>query len=126
MKFKLGFTAVSLLLFTAIFLKCLSPFLHAHSTASAESGFHIPGLTLSSSLPQIDGVSEGEEEPYAFTVNDSRNNTLSIFLFFFAALTFFYLGQIPYLIARFISYQLPIRSRYLSPNFPPPSLAPPF
>lgn len=126
MRLKLGFTATTLLLFTAIFLKCLSPFLHTHSTASTESGFHISGVVLPGSFPQIDVDSPVEEEPYAFTVSDSRGNSLSIAIFFSIALTFFYLRQIANLIARFFPYQLPIRALYLSPNSPPPSLAPPF
>lgn len=126
MKVRLSPSALILILFAAILLKCLSPFLHAHAAGSSESGFHVSGLTLSLDRSVMDSQpSDTNTESYVFTVSDSRNNTFAIFILpvtIFAAL---HLMRRFYPVQRLVSREPSLISKYLSPNFPPPALAPP-
>jgi hypothetical protein len=126
MKIRLSPSALILILFAAILLKCLSPFLHAHVAGSSESGFHVSGLTLALDRSVMDNQpSDTNTESYVFTVSDSRNNTFAIFILpvtIFAAL---HMMRKLYPVQRLISREPRFVSKYLNPNFPPPALAPP-
>jgi hypothetical protein len=126
MNFRLSASALISILFTAVLLKCLSPFLHAHVAGSSESGFHVAGMTSPIELSVIqDQSGNTNSESYAVTVSDSRSNTFAILILpvtFFAAL---HMMRRIDLVMRLVSREPRFVSKYLNPNFPPPALAPP-
>lgn len=126
MNFRLSASALISILFTAVLLKCLSPFLHAHVAGSIESGFHVSGMTSPIELSVVEEQPGNKNtESYAVTVSDSRNNTFAILILpvtFFAAL---HMMRRIDPVKRLVSREPSFVSKYLNPNFPPPVLAPP-
>lgn len=126
MNFRLSASALISILFAAVLLKCLSPFLHAHVSGSSDSGFHVPGLAFPIEPSVIeDQFSNKNTESYAVTVSDSRSNTFAILILpvtFFAAVHM--IRRIDP-VKRLVSREPSFISKYLKPNFPPPVLAPP-
>ena len=126
MTLRLGTPALIAILFAAILLKCLSPFLHAHVAGSNETGFHVSGIALPVALSAAGNESSNADtESYAVTVSDSRNNTFVIFLLFATVFAALHIVRKQYLAKHPTSREPDVISSYLSPNFPPPVLAPP-
>lgn len=126
MTLRLGTPVLLGILFAAIMLKCLSPFLHAHVAGSSETGFHVSGMTFALALAASDDQdSNAETESYAVTVGDSRNNTFSIFIVLAIFLGALHMVRKLYLVDNPASREPDAIASYLSPNAPPPALAPP-
>lgn len=126
MTLRLGTPVLLGILFAAIMLKCLSPFLHAHVAGSSETGFHVSGMTLALALSASgDQTSNADTESYAVTVGDSRNNTFAIFVLIATIFGALHMVRKLYLVDRPASREPDAIASYLSPNSPPPVLAPP-
>lgn len=119
--------SLALFLFFGIFLKCLSPFLHAHLGASNDSGFHLAGLSTISNVQAVDDQNQSSDtESYAVTVSDARKHVIDLSAAF--VLSVFLLLVVKYrkfLWHKFIPRLLFFVTSYLNPKFPPPVLAPP-
>ena len=127
MRFKLTRSSLVAFLFLGIFLKCMSPFLHAHIAGDNDSGFHMSGLSaFDSSRLLDDGSAEPEPDSYAVTVPDARKHFLdATFIIAFVAAAFLVLKDRPFFSrASFIRTSAVLFS-FLNPKFPPPALAPP-
>jgi hypothetical protein len=127
MRFKFTRSAMVVFLFLGIFLKCLSPLLHAHIGGSNDSGIHIPGLSTLDSIQLLDdGSPESAPDSYAVTVPDARKHFLDTALATaFVAVALFILKDRPFIRRISFAKTLPIPFSFLNPKLPPPALAPP-
>jgi hypothetical protein len=127
MRFKFTRSSLAVFLFLGIFLKCMSPFLHAHIAGDNDSGFHMSGLSaLDSIQPLDDGSPESAPDSFAVTVPDARKHFLeAAFVVTFIAVILFILKDRPFI--RWVSFAktLLVPFSFLNPKFPPPALAPP-
>jgi hypothetical protein len=127
MRFKFTRSFLIFFLFLGIFLKCLSPFLHAHISGDNDSGFHMSGLSALDTLRVSDeGSPASESDSYAVTVQEARKHFLeSIFVLSFVAIVLLVLKDRPYIRRVSFAKTLLVPFSFLNPKFPPPALAPP-
>ncbi len=127
MRFKFTRSSLAVFLFLGIFLKCISPFLHAHIAGDNDSGFHMSGLSALDSIQLLDdGSPESTPDSFAVTVPDARKHFLeAAFVVTFIAVILFVLKDRPFIRRVSFAKTLLVPFSFLNPKFPPPALAPP-
>lgn len=117
------------ILFLALFvLKVFSPFLHVHTGAKSEMGFHVPGLSAVSVSASFEGeIISTESESFELKVADSRyhSNVLFVAITLLAVCFIALLGVFTILCPRFPRYLIAL-NHFVDPKSPPPPQAPPY
>ncbi|WP_286306391.1 hypothetical protein [Polynucleobacter sp. HIN5] len=127
MRFKFTRSSLAVFLFLGVFLKCMSPFLHAHIAGDNDSGFHMSGLSAFDNARLLDdGSPEPTPDSYAVTVPDARKHFLdTTFAVAFVAVVLLVLKDRPFIRRVSFAKTLLVPFSFLNPKFPPPALAPP-